>query len=91
MITEVIGSDDGKEKRKTTVVLKEEWRERFGHRKSELDERMLIELSEGLNVIDTKSGNGLDNNTEPKPPTAEELILQPYGKITPRKEKKDGK
>ena len=92
VITDVIESEDGKKKRKTTVIVQEEWINRFGYRKSELDERMLVELSEELVVIDTKSGDGLGDGIEPKPPTAEELILKPYGNIRPRKkEKKDDK
>ena len=89
VITEVMESDDGKKKRKITVIWQEEWRERFGYRKSELDEKMLVELSEELVVIDTKSGDGLGDGIEPKPPTAEELILKPYNIRPRKKEKKD--
>jgi hypothetical protein len=81
-------TEDGKKKRKTTIKTPLKWEGRFGYRNDELAEiRQLDFVDSEVIVFDERPGND-QGNIEPKPPTAEELIHEPYGGIRPRKEPK---
>jgi hypothetical protein len=77
--------EDGKKKRNTTVYMPAEWKGRFGYVPGELEEKTRIKYSSTLLTIDHKTGERQISNIEPKPPTAEELIHEPYGGIRPQK------
>jgi len=79
-------NEDGKKKRKTTIYVPKGWEGRFGYRNDELAEKRRLDFSNEVIVFDNKTGEIRGSNIEPKPPTAEELIHEPYGGIRPRKE-----
>ena len=88
VITEVIETKDGKKRNKSTVIMEEDWKNHFGYRKSELEERTSINISKEFKTIDPNSGAIGDSNIEPKAPTSESLMHEPYsGTKKTRKEK----
>ena len=90
VFSEVTVNEDGRRRRNTTVNMPPNWKERFGYTMDELDEKTRITFSNTLLTIDPKTGERRGGNIEPKRPTAEELMHEPYGGIrTRKKEKKD--
>ena len=87
VFSEIIEGEDGKKKRNTTVQMPLDWKERFGYTMDELDDKTRLKFSNTLLTIDPKTG-AKEVGIEPKPPTAEELMHEPYGGIRPRKEPK---
>ena len=89
VFSEVIESEDGKQKKgKPTIQMPPNWKDRFGYKMDELDEKMRIEHSSTLLTIDPKTGEWHTGSIEPQPPTPENLIHEQYGGIRPRKEAK---
>jgi hypothetical protein len=89
VFSEVIESEDGKKKSKPTVQMPPNWKDRFGYKMDELDEKMRVERSSTLLTIDHKTGEWHTGSIEPQPPTPENLIHEQYGGIRPRKEAKN--
>jgi len=87
VFSEVTVLEDGKKKRSTTTQMPLDWKERFGHTISEFAEKRRLDISNDLFILNPNTGetNEKKSDIEPKPPTAEELILQQYGGIRPRK------
>jgi len=89
VFSEVLPAEDGKRKRNTIVNMPSDWKGRFGYTMDELDEKMRVKFSSTLLTIDHQTGERRGGNIEPKPPTAEELIHQPYGGMRQRKKEKN--
>ncbi len=85
VFSELVATEDGKKKRNTTVNMPSDWKDRFGYTMEELDEKTRIDFSNKLVIIDPKTGEKQFGITASKPPTAEELIHEPYGGIRPQK------
>jgi len=85
VFSEVIEVEGGRKKRNTTVNMPLDWKGRFGHTIDELAEKKRLDFSNEMITIDHKTGEKRVGNITPKPPTAEELIHQPYGGLRPRK------
>jgi len=90
VFSEVLPAEDGKRKRNTIVNMPADWKGRFGYTMDELDEKTRVKFSRTLLTIDHGTGEKRVG-IEPKRPTAEELMHQPYGGIRSRKKepKKD--
>ena len=86
VFTEVIESGDGKQKRKNTVIMPEDWKGRFGHTLEELEEKNRIDLKSTFITIDNKTGERHPSQIQTNLPTPEELMHQPYGGIRIREE-----
>ena len=88
VFSESMESEDGKKKRNTIVHMPDEWKGRFGYRIDELAEKRRLDFSSEVITYNHKTGETSERTVEiePKPPSTEELILKPYGKIRPRKE-----
>ena len=85
VFSEILSTKDGKRKRNTIVNMPSDWKGRFGYTMDELGEKMQVVFSNTLLTIDHQTGEIRSGNIAPKPPTAEELIHQPYGGIRQRK------
>jgi hypothetical protein len=82
VFTETFEGDDGAKKRKTTINMPEDWQGRFGYTPEELETKQRnIEQSAEFIRIDNKTGERRGAFIEPKLPTPEELMHQPYGGI----------
>jgi len=82
--------EGGRKKRKTTVQMPGDWKGRFGYRINELAEKRRLDFSNELITYNHKTGgigmaNAKQEAIEAKPPTAEELMHEPYGGIRTRK------
>jgi hypothetical protein len=87
--SEVIETDGGVKKRKTTVNMPVEWKGRFGYTQEELAVKNRLDLSNTLVTIDNRTGEKHYHNIEPKLPTPEEMIHEPYGGIRVKREGAD--
>jgi len=86
VFSEVMETDDGKKKRSTTIIMPDEWKDRFGYRMDELDLRARLDFSTTLITVDSITGERIPSNIRPKLPTPEELMHEPYGGIRAMKE-----
>jgi hypothetical protein len=87
VFTEMFTEEDGKKKRKTVINMPGEWKGRFGYTPEELAEKQRkVEKAAEFIRIDNKTGERRGVFIEPKLPTPEELMHQPYGGLRPRKE-----
>ena len=89
VISEVVESDDGIQKRKKIINFPEDWKGRFGHTLEELERKNKIDTTSTLITIDNKTGERHASQVFAKLPTPEELIHRPYGGMRPR-QKEDG-
>ena len=86
VFTEVIESGDGKQKRKNTIIMPDDWKGKFGHTLEELEEKNRIDLERTFITIDNKTGERHPSQIQAKLPTPEELMHQPYGGIRIRED-----
>lgn len=84
--TEVFESDDGKTKRKVSIIMPDGWRGRFGYSIEELEDKTRIDTTCTLITIDNKTGERHPSRIQAKLPTPEELMHRPYGGIRERRE-----
>ena len=89
VFSEVVETGDGKKKRNTTILMPENWKDRFGYRMDELDIRTRLDFTATLITIDNITGERKPSNIQPKFPTPEELMHQPYGGMRVKKEEAD--
>ena len=89
VFTEVMETGDGKKKRNTTILMPENWKDRFGYRMDELELRRRLDYSTTLITIDNTTGERKPSNIQPKFPTPEELMHQPYGGMRVKQEAPD--
>jgi hypothetical protein len=81
VFTEVIMSDDDKKKRKVTINMPPDWKDRFGYTLEELEEKNRLDTIKTLVRIDNHTGERYPGGVIPKLPTPEELMHRPYGGI----------
>jgi hypothetical protein len=91
VFSETTEDQDGKKRRNTTIIMPGEWQGRFGYTMDELEEKSRIKYTKEFLTIDPKTREKRDGDIEPKPPTLEDLIHEPYGGTRARKKepKKD--
>jgi len=89
VFSEILETSDGKKKRNTTILMPENWKDRFGYRMDELDLRTRLDFTTTLITIDSTTGERKPSNIQPKFPTPEELMHQPYGGMRVKQEALD--
>lgn len=86
VFTEMFVTDDGKKKWSTLVNMPKDWKGRFGHTAAELESMSRVDFSSKLIKVDVSTGERRFGHIQAKLPTPEELIHQPYGGLSRRRE-----
>ena len=86
VFTEIFQDDDGKKRRKPTVNMPIEWKDRFGYTMTEWETKTRVDFNTTLITVDNKTGERHYGYIEAKLPTPEELIHRPYGGLSRRRE-----